>query len=74
MTVHKAQSLTLPKAVVELEDNERAVGLTYVQLSRVPKLSDLLIQGYFSKSRFDDISKIPGHRDLIRFLQKYWPH
>jgi len=74
MTVHKAQGLTLPKAVVELEDNERAVGLTYVQLSRVPKLSDLLIQGYFSKSRFDDISKIPGHRDLIRFLQKYWPH
>ena len=73
ITIHKSQGLTLPKAVVALGESEMQVGLTYVQLSRVSKLTDLLIMGYFHKNRLDAIGKKREAKDLKEFLNKYWP-
>ena len=44
MTIHKCQGLTLTKAWIDLGSSERTPGITYVALSRVKKLQDLLIE------------------------------
>lgn len=42
VTVHKSQGLTLPKAVMDLGNSEFAAGLSFVAISRVRALADLL--------------------------------
>ena len=44
MTIHKSQGQTLDKAVIDLGDKERTPGLTFVALSRLRQISDILIQ------------------------------
>ena len=44
MTIHKSQGLTLKKAWVDLGPSENSPGMTYVALSRVKKLQDLIIE------------------------------
>ena len=44
MTVHKSQGLTLKKPWIDLGPSERSLGMTYVALSRVKKLEDLVIE------------------------------
>ena len=44
MTIHKSQGLTLDKCWIDLGTSERVAGLTYVALSRVYKISDLVIE------------------------------
>lgn len=44
MTIHKSQGLTLNKAQVDLGKSENTTGMTYVALSRVRNLSDLLVE------------------------------
>ena len=44
MTIHKSQGLTLDKCWIDLGTSERVAGLTYVALSRVCKISDLVIE------------------------------
>ena len=44
MTIHKHQGLTLDKCWIDLGTSERVAGLTYVALSRVCKISDLVIE------------------------------
>ena len=44
MTIHKCQGLTLSKAWIDLGSSERSPGITYVALSRVKKIQDLLIE------------------------------
>lgn len=44
ITIHKSQGLTLKKAWVDLGHSEKVAGLTYVALSRVRRLSDLVLQ------------------------------
>ena len=44
MTIHKAQGLTLKNVWVDLGPSEKAVGMTYVALSRATKLADLVIE------------------------------
>jgi len=73
VTGHKSQGLTLPKVVVDIGEKEMSAGITYVELSRVPKLTDLMIVGYFTKQRLEDIAKMKDHRDKLAFIQKYWP-
>ena len=43
LTIHKAQGLTLDKAIVDIGAKEAAAGLTYVALSRVRRLEDLIL-------------------------------
>lgn len=44
LTIHKSQGLTLKKAWVDLGDSENSLGMTYVALSRVKKLEDLVVE------------------------------
>ena len=44
ITIHKSQGLTLKKAWVDLGDSEKSLGITYVALSRVKKLEDLVVE------------------------------
>ena len=46
VTVHKAQGLTLDKAIVNIGYKEFSAGLTYVSLSRTRALADLLLQPF----------------------------
>jgi ATP-dependent DNA helicase PIF1 len=51
ITIHKSQGLTLDKAVISLGDAEFALGLSFVAMSRVKKLSGLLFKTSFPMSR-----------------------
>jgi ATP-dependent DNA helicase PIF1 len=73
VTGHKSQGLTLPKVVVDIGEREMSAGITYVELSRVRKLTDLMILGYFTKQRLNDIAKMKDHQDKLAFINKYWP-
>lgn len=44
MTIHKSQGLTLKKAWVDLDPSEKCSGMTYVALSRVKKIEDLIVE------------------------------
>ena len=44
MTIHKSQGLTLKECWIDLGSTEKVPGLTYVALSRVRKLSDIVIE------------------------------
>lgn len=44
MTIHKSQGLTMDKAWIDLGQSEKVAGLTYVAISRVKHLEDLVIE------------------------------
>jgi len=44
MTIHKSQGLSLKKAWVDLGPSEKCAGMTYVALSRVKKIEDLIVE------------------------------
>lgn len=52
ITVHKSQGLTLTKMIVDIGDKEFTCGLTYVALSRVKKLEDLMFLPLYPFKRF----------------------
>jgi ATP-dependent DNA helicase PIF1 len=53
ITVHKAQGLTLKQVVLNLERKDHSPGLSYVAVSRVKKLSSIILfETPFDLSRF----------------------
>ena len=44
MTFHKSQGQKLDKAVIDIGEKERTAGLTFVALSRLQKLTDIIIK------------------------------
>ena len=54
--MHKSQRLTLEKAKIDLENKEFATSLSFVAVSRVYALEDILFQP-FSFKRFQYIKK-----------------
>jgi ATP-dependent DNA helicase PIF1 len=52
ITVHKAQGITADKIVTNIAEKDHVVGLTYVAISRVKKLTALLFEEPFDYSRF----------------------
>ena len=68
ITVHRAQGLTIDKAIVELSPNEWSHGLTYTTLSRVGQINDLLIEGVITMDRLASISTMPAHHNLNNLL------
>ena len=44
ITIHKSQGLTIPNAVIDIGPKENVTGLAYVAISRVLKLSDLIME------------------------------
>lgn len=71
ITIHKSQGLTLDKIIVDIGDKEAAPGSTYVALSRVRKLDDLILMRGFD---FVRLEKIREQRHIIareRFLDNF---
>jgi ATP-dependent DNA helicase PIF1 len=52
ITVHKSQGLTLPKVVLNLNQREHCVGLSYVAVSRVKTLDGVLFEVPFDFDHF----------------------
>ena len=69
ITIHKSQGLTIEYVVIDLGDYEFAAGLTYVGLSRVRRLMDLVFIRYCDKKRFDKIGKSKTYKLKIAFLK-----
>lgn len=55
ITIHKSQGSTLDKAVINIGDKETSLGLTYVALSRVRSLNDILFQISYNFRRFESL-------------------
>jgi hypothetical protein len=62
ITIHKSQGMTLESARVKLGKTENPVGLTFVALSRVRRLEDLLIdyENFETAARLIK-TKLPHH-------------
>jgi ATP-dependent DNA helicase PIF1 len=56
ITVHKSQGLTLPKVVLKLNQREHCVGVSYVAVSRVKRLSGVLFEDRFDFDRFQHVN------------------
>src|SRR5580692_3502183 len=52
ITVHKSQGLTLSRAVINLNQREHCLGLSYVAVSRVKTIDGILFEKSFDFDRF----------------------
>jgi ATP-dependent DNA helicase PIF1 len=52
ITVHKSQGLTLSRAVLNLDQREHCLGLSYIAVSRVKALNRLVFESPFDYNRF----------------------
>jgi ATP-dependent DNA helicase PIF1 len=66
ITIHKSQGLSLDKAIVNIGDNEKALGLTYVALSRVKSLEGLAFEKAYDLTRFTRISSSKQLKERLR--------
>ena len=57
VTIHKAQGLTLSKLSVNIGRKEFSAGLTFVAISRVRRLTDLLLNPPFAFQRLKNLSR-----------------
>jgi len=60
ITIHKSQGLTLDKVIVDIGNKECFDGLTYVALSRVRNITDMMIEPF----PFERISKIKNGKNF----------
>jgi ATP-dependent DNA helicase PIF1 len=58
ISVHKSQGMTLSKAVLNLNQREHCVGLSYVAVSRVKTLDGLLFESPFDFEHFKAIDSV----------------
>jgi len=64
ITAHKSQGLILPKAVIDLGKKEFAAGLSFVSISRVRSLDDILFK-HFSFNRLEHIRNCKRLKERI---------
>ena len=57
VTIHKSQGLTLNKLTVDIGKKEFSAGLTFVAISRVRRLTDLLLNPPFSFQHLKNLAK-----------------
>jgi ATP-dependent DNA helicase PIF1 len=62
ITVHKSQGLTLSRVVLNIDQKEHCLGLSYVTISRVKALDGLMFEPPFDFSRFT-LHNSPAARD-----------
>lgn len=70
ITIHKAQGLTLSRIAVDIGPHERSLGLTYVALSRVRSLNNLLMLKVYPKNRFDSIKNSKEFLPKLEFIKR----
>ena len=58
ITVHKSQGLTLLQAVINLNQREHCLGLSYVAISQVKALTGLLFESPFDFDCFKGVNSI----------------
>jgi len=58
--VHKSQGLTLAKIIVDIGNKEFAAGLSFIAISRVCKLSDIIFRPLLMK----DFSTLKNEEDI----------
>lgn len=66
ITIHKSQGLTLDKVFIDLGRHEKTTGLSYVAISRVRKLDDLLIE----PMSFERLTSIKKNKNLKYRLEE----
>ncbi|XP_023317653.1 uncharacterized protein LOC111694302 [Trichogramma pretiosum] len=69
VTIHKSQGLTLASAVIDIGTKEFCSGLTYVALSRVRSLKNIMFSEFYAKKRFDVIGKSCATKLKIQFIE-----
>jgi ATP-dependent exoDNAse (exonuclease V) alpha subunit len=62
ITVHKSQGLTLSRVVLNVDQKEHCLGLSYVAISRVKALDGLMFESPFDFSRFT-VNNTPTAQD-----------
>ena len=62
ITIHKSQGATYDQAIVNIGEQEIALGLTYVAFSRVRTLGGLLLRGCYGMDRIMELSLHPKHQ------------
>ena len=60
LTTHKTQGETSEKGVIDVGKNERSLGSTFVQFSRLKKFMDFIVKPF----SFERISKIGSSKCL----------
>jgi ATP-dependent exoDNAse (exonuclease V) alpha subunit len=65
VTIHKSQGLTLDMVVIDLEDSDFSLGLSYVAISRVKTLGGLLFQADFGPARLQRPRQTPTMAQLL---------
>ena len=60
VTIHKSQGMTLDKVVIDLESKEFCPGLTFVAISRVRRLADVLFSPPFDYARVSNFGNNPS--------------
>jgi hypothetical protein len=60
LTIHKSQGLTLPKAVIDIGLREMSAGISFVALSRVRNIQDLLLTPFPSER----ITSLSAHQQI----------
>ena len=77
VTVHKSQGLTLDKAVIDIGNNEFTAGLTFVAVSRVRELEDIIFKPFnFERlQRIKECKRIRERKEeelrLLSMVPKY---
>jgi hypothetical protein len=61
ITVHKSQGLTLPKVILNLNQREHSLGLSYVAVSRVKTLDSLVFEIPFDFEHFTSKNSAMSH-------------
>jgi len=67
ITVHKSQGLTLSQAVLNLDQKEHCLGLSYVAVSRVKALNGLLFKKPFDFKRFASVNTVISQERELDF-------
>jgi ATP-dependent exoDNAse (exonuclease V) alpha subunit len=71
LTIHKSQSLTLPKIIVDIGDKELCKGLTYTAVSRVRSINDILFIKEYDYHRFYRLRNSNLLEDIEKEIERF---
>ncbi|KZS86363.1 hypothetical protein SISNIDRAFT_392964, partial [Sistotremastrum niveocremeum HHB9708] len=66
ITIHKSQGLTLVRVVIDLGENDFALGLSFVAISRCKSLAGIAFRSSFGLARLQKTTQSVSMEDLER--------